>query len=204
MGTVDLNLAAELRDCLGLNRAVETGTFRGDTALSLSGVFSAVVSIELSDEWHRRASGRLRGTTVQVLRGHSVEHLPALAAERVPTLYYLDGHWSGANTAGAEDECPVIEEIHAIGAGHPNDCVIIDDARLFLSSPRPPHDPAKWPTIVEVFDALREHREGHALTVLGDQVIAVPLVAKPLIDTYGRSLEPRSTLASRVAATLRR
>jgi hypothetical protein len=101
-------------------------------------------------------------------------------------LYWLDGHWSGGPTAGAGAECPLLDEIAAIAKGHPDDCVLIDDARLFAAAPPPPHDPEQWPTLVAVFDALRSARHGAHVTMIGDVVIAVPARAKAAIDRYGR------------------
>lgn len=84
-----------------------------------------------------------------------------------------------------ENECPLLDELAAIGAGHPHDCLIIDDARLFTSAPPPPHDCAQWPTIEAIFDAMRLQRPQHMVTALSDQVIAVPSSAKCVIDAYG-------------------
>ncbi len=103
----------------------------------------------------------------------------------VASLYFLDGHWSGGGTEGVGDECPVLAELQAIGAGHPDDCFVVDDARLFTSAPPPPHDPAQWPTVAELFDAIRALRPEHVVTVLDDQVIAVPPRGKPALDAHG-------------------
>jgi hypothetical protein len=192
VGPPNAKLAAKLRDCLDLVRAVETGTWEGDTALKLSAVFREVVTIELSERFYRQASERLKARgTIRVLHGHSAQHLGPLAAQRVPTLYFLDAHWSTGATAGADEECPVLDEIRAIGPGHPNDCLVIDDARFFLSAPPAPLDPAKWPTITEIFDAIREQRPEHTVTVLADQVLAAPVRAKPILDEYGLLIAPR-------------
>jgi hypothetical protein len=61
---------------------------------------------------------------------------------------------------------PVLDEISAIGRGHCDDCLIIDDARRFLAAAPPALDMRQWPTIMEVLDALREHRPRHHLTIL--------------------------------------
>lgn len=204
MGTIDLQLATELRDQLGLERAIETGTYKGITARALSSVFGSVVTIELSRPLHERAVANLRDLpTVEAVHGHSAAVLQTLAGSDTPTLYFLDGHWSGGATEGSADECPVLDELAAIGAGNEDDCVVIDDARLFTSAPPPPHDPAQWPQIVEVFDAIRTHRPEHTVTLLSDQVIAVPQRARLVLDAYGRRVhEAALGLPSRVRGEL--
>jgi hypothetical protein len=187
MGSVPGGLVAELKGTLGLRRAVESGTYRGGGARLLAEIFEDVVTIELSEDLHHAAARELAGLrNVHALHGDSRAELRPLAAEGAPTLYWLDGHWSGGNTAGVAHECPVLDELAAIGGGHADDCVLIDDARLFAAAPPPPHDPAQWPTLIEVLDVLRFHRPEHHLTVLHDLVIAVPQAARPAVDAFGR------------------
>jgi hypothetical protein len=187
MGSISPELATALRDRLGLRRAVETGTYHGVTARILGGIFDQVVTVELSATLAASAADGLADTpNVRVVNGDSRTELGSLADPEVPTMYFLDGHWSGGPTAGADAECPVLEEIDALSSGHPNDCVFVDDARLFAAAPPPPHKAEHWPTLMEVLDALRRVRPGHHLTLLEDQVIAVPGQVKPLIDAFGR------------------
>jgi hypothetical protein len=187
VGSVAPRLAAALRDQLELRRAVETGTYHGNTARILGGIFDEVVTVELSRELAARAASALADMpSVRVVNGDSRAELGGLADRELPTLYFLDGHWSGGPTAGVNAECPVLEEIAALADGHPRDCVFVDDARLFAAAPPPPHKSEQWPTLMEVLDALRQIRPGHHLTLLDDQVIAVPTEAKPLIDAFGR------------------
>jgi hypothetical protein len=204
MGTIDLRLAADLRDQLGLQRAIETGTYRGRTARALTSVFGSVITIELSRELHERAATALGDLPqVEAMQGHSSDVLRTVVRDDTPTFYFLDGHWSRGSTEGADQECPLLDELAAIGAGHREDCVIIDDARLFTSAPPPPHDPTHWPTIAEVFDAIRAQRPDHSVTVLADQVIAVPQRAKPVIDAYGARVHAASvSLRQRVLGML--
>jgi hypothetical protein len=204
MGTIDLRLATALRDALELRRAVETGTYRGLTARALAPLFECVITIELSGSLHQRAAAALKDlANVEAIQGHSSDALSGIAQHDTPTLYFLDGHWSGGITAGSDDECPVLDELAAIGSGHPSDCLIIDDARLFTSAPPPPHDPTQWPTIAAVFDAVRLQHPHHAVTLLSDQVIAVPMRAKPVIDEYGARIQEESTgLRQRVLGVL--
>jgi hypothetical protein len=189
MGGIPIELAAALRDGLGLERAIETGTYHGGTARLLAGAFPSVTTIELSPELHEDARERLADVpAVLCVQGDSSEVLRDLVDPSIPTLYWLDGHWSGGPTAGAESECPVLAEIQHIGRGHPDDCLLIDDARLFIASPPPPHDPAQWPSLVELFDVIRESRPDVHVTVVADVVIAVPARAKPLVDRHAHAV----------------
>lgn len=200
MGSVDIQLANDLKALLDLRRAVETGTYRGRTARLLAEIFPAVVTVELSVELHARATEALRDVpSVLALQGHSAEVLRDLSDPGTPTLFYLDGHWSGGVTAGVDDECPVLSEIDAIGTGHPNDCLIIDDANLFTSAPPPPHDPRAWPTLLELFDAIRAKRPEHVVTVLANQVIAIPPSGRGAVDKYGlRVQQAQVSVAARL------
>jgi hypothetical protein len=186
VGGLSRQLAVGLRDRLGLRRGIETGTLHGGGARLMAEVFPTAVSIELSEELHAGAAEALRGVdNVRLLHGDSRAVLPTLREPAVPTLYFLDGHWSGGETAGREAECPVLDELAAIAGGHPDDCVVIDDARMFAAAPPPPHDPDAWPTLTEVLDALRRADADRHVTLLHDQVIAVPRRAKDLVDRWG-------------------
>lgn len=189
VGGVPSDLVTELQRSLSLGRAVETGTYKGTGTRILAEAFPSVVTVELSEELARSADEALRDLTrVRAVHGDSRAELPQLAAERVPTLWFLDGHWSGGQTAGQTGECPVLDEIAALGRGHADDCVVVDDARLFAAAPPPPHDPSQWPTLMEVFDALRAVHPSHHVTLLNDQVLAVPPQARPLLNAYGQQL----------------
>jgi hypothetical protein len=132
-------MASDLRAAVGLRRAVETGTYRGDTARALATVFAAVVTIELSADVHRAATAALADVpSIRAVHGLSSQMLSDVRDPQTPTLFFLDGHWSGGTTAGIEDECPVLEELEALAGGHPDECLLIDDPRLFASAPTPP------------------------------------------------------------------
>jgi hypothetical protein len=185
VGQVPRNLVAELQSKLELSRAVETGTWRGEGARRLAAVFPEVVTIELSPELHEAARHVLTTNShVRLLHGQS----PAVLRELVdgtPTLYWLDAHWSHGDTAGQDDQCPLLEEIAAISGGStPTDCILIDDARYFLATPERPLDPAQWPTIWDVFEALCFAWPDHRVTVAHDIVVAVPPQARDVADHF--------------------
>lgn len=180
IGTLPYQLAAELRDRLELERAVETGTFQGGGARELAKMFPSVVTVELSDRYFETASAALADVAnVTIEHGSS----PAVLSTLPPaaTLYWLDAHWSGLDTAGSDHPCPVLDEIVSI-APHPADCLLIDDARLFATT----SEPERWPTLVAVIDALRRARPTSHVTVLHDLVICVPVEAKDLVDEFGK------------------
>jgi hypothetical protein len=189
MGGLPTDLAIALRAELALERAIETGTYHGGSARLLSRIFPSVTTIELSPELHEDARERLADVpAVRCLQGASQDLLPELVDRSIPTLYWLDGHWSGGPTAGEESECPVIAEVEQIGNGHLDDCLLIDDARMFIASPLPPHDPAQWPSLMELFDAIRTSRPGVHVTIVGDTVIAVPMRGKDIVDRFSHAV----------------
>jgi hypothetical protein len=183
LGSLPNQLSIDLRDRLGLRRAVETGTYQGGTTVVLAGMFDSVVTVERSDEFYDRARVVLGDlANVKQLKGHSAEVLRSLDSADGGTLYWLDAHWSGGDTAGSDDPCPLLGELDAIGAGDPRDCVLIDDAREFASPPG-----EGWPDLVDVIEALRRLRPGHHVTVVHDLVIAVPADAREIVDAFGRA-----------------
>jgi hypothetical protein len=183
MGSFPKQLAADLRDRLGIRRVVETGTYTGATTRALGGMFESVITIERSDEYYERARQVLGSlANVQQVHGHSGEELAAIAPANTPTLYWLDAHWSGGDTAGSDDPVPLMRELDAIGAGDPRDCILIDDARDFATSPDP-----RWPSLVAILDKVREHKPEDHVTVIHDLIIAVPHEAKDIVDEFGRA-----------------
>lgn len=194
MSSVPVNLATELQQKLALNRAVETGTYLGDGARKLVRIFPSVITIELSDELFERTRSALGDEpAIEALHGDSRVLLSGLVNPKVATLFFLDGHWSGGYTAGGDAECPVLDELAALHGGNPNDCLVIDDARLFTAAPPPPHDPSHWPTLIEVFDAIRGGWPRHHVTLLADQVIAVPQAGIEPVNRYGREVTDRES-----------
>ncbi len=204
-------LTRDLATALGLRAAVETGTYQGYSARVLAEIFATVHTIELSPELAATARETLRDVeNVTVHQGSSTDLLGSIVRSATgPHFYWLDGHWSGGLTAGAENECPVIEEIGIIDGGEyaADSAILVDDARLFLLPPPPPHDREQWPPLTELVDALREKHDRY-VTVLEDVVVAVPLSARRLVEDYGMSFEMPTRMerrpASRLLARLRR
>jgi hypothetical protein len=181
MGTIPAPLVRSLKRRLGLVRAVETGTWVGGGALLLSDAFDEVTTIEVSPEVAARAREILAREPVTVLEGDSRRLLqPSIE----PTFYFLDAHWCGGITGGADAECPVLEELDAIAGGSRDDVIVIDDAKLFVEPPPPPHRVDDWPTLAVVEERLARHWPGHRVVVAHDQIVAVPQRAADLVEDW--------------------
>lgn len=189
MGTVPPQLVADLRFRLGIMRAVETGTFHGDGAATLAAVFPEVVTIELSPELHAAARHRFQADDrVHPVQGESGAELPRYVTPDVPTLYFLDAHWCGGMTAGESVDCAIREELDGLAGGNENDCLVIDDARIFEHGPPPPRDPSRWPSLPELISLIHRIHPHHYVTVVDDQVVAVPPRGRRIVEAWEQSV----------------
>lgn len=206
MPSITADLIRRITAATPLERGIETGAYLGDGLKQLAVLLQEAISIELSPKYAHAASVAVRGLpNARVIEGHSVDVIPTLVDGDKPTLWFLDGHWSAGDTAGADAPCPLLGEIDAMAGGHRDDVVIIDDARLLCSSPPPPHRPGSWPTLIEVLDAVRALHPNHHVTLLNDQVLAVPFHVRYALDGYA-ALHPadRPVTASPWRAVVRR
>lgn len=105
--------------CGSFATAVETGTFRGDSALALAGAFGSCITIERQPNLAERARERFlqSGAAIEVITGSSRDLLSEVCQSlKGPAFFWLDGHWSGGETAGKDDPCPLLAELHAINS----------------------------------------------------------------------------------------
>lgn len=186
--TLDQSLVRELRRHLHCTRFVETGTFRGDSLEIAQALFAHCLSIELSPEYHEAARQRFaHAPHVNVLLGDSPAVLRAQRAVFTgeSTLFWLDAHWCAAeNTAGEKSQCPLLDELDAVGPLHPRSAILIDDARLFLSAPPKPHEISAWPGLDAVLRALHRLSHRHALVCFNDVLVFVPADILPALRPY--------------------
>ncbi|MBF0420166.1 MAG: hypothetical protein HQL78_08380 [Magnetococcales bacterium] len=112
-----------------------------------------VTSIELDAGYFIAAKTRFAHyKNVQLLHGDS-GHLMTYIIEALskPTLFWLDGHYSGGNTGKGKFDTPVSEELQAILKSPVNGHVIlIDDARCFDGT----HD---YPYLDKLLETIREN-----------------------------------------------
>jgi hypothetical protein len=129
-----------------LTAFIETGTYEGEMVEAVKTSFRAIYSVELDSALFERSKSRFAlDEHITILRGDSSEILPQLLPElRVPSLFWLDAHYSRGITARGELETPIMRELESIlhhdVSGH---VILIDDVRCFTGE----HD---YPTVKEV------------------------------------------------------
>lgn len=156
MGIVNFGIPEQetrwLKEKMNLTTVVEGGTYKGGTAKNLSKEFINVYTIEKSDVMFEKAKQNIGSIqNITQLRGDTRDHLPSLISQNDNILFWLDAHWSGGDTYGEEDECPLLQELEIIfSSAMKNYAILIDDARLFLAPPPLPHKVKNWPGIKQV------------------------------------------------------
>lgn len=183
-----------LRHHFDINTFVETGTFHGNTAAWASQHFRRVITIERSESLHRRLTETPdRRENVTYLLGDSrsrlAEILPSLDGR---ALLWLDSHWCGGETAGATEECPLLEEIDVLRRSREDPFVLVDDARLFLKPPPPPHAAEQWPDIQGVLKAFDHTLPGGYVAIEDDVIVRVPAFAKQPLVEFFRTQRPQA------------
>lgn len=189
--SLDPRLVASLQGVLPLSILIETGTFKGDTVAEFESCFNKIVSIELSNELWTDATKRFeQHQHVQILQGSSSDKLLKLSSElqNVGVLYWLDAHWCVASdTAGELSQCPLLEELSAIGKLNNESVVLIDDARLFLAPPLAPHEISQWPSFYQIVSCLLSMSNEHELMVVNDVIVFFPTKAKVAMEIYAQT-----------------
>jgi hypothetical protein len=152
-------------------------------------MFDKVYTVEFSKELFENTRRRLESlSNVSRYLGNSPDVIaklvPQLANQSV--LYWLDAHWCGTDTGGKEHECPLIQELHAIGRLNHQSVVLVDDARLFLAPPPEPHDSSHWPLLDELVEKLRSLNNYHRLWVIKDVLIFAPASVGEAMVEYSR------------------
>jgi len=112
---------------------VETGTYKGDTTNDCKDFFEELYSIELSHDLYVAAAERFAGINkIHILEGNSGDLMPMIMEKATkPTLFWLDAHYSGGETARGPEDSPVVRELQFIFASKLKHCILIDDARCF-------------------------------------------------------------------------
>ncbi len=147
--------------------AVETGTYKGETTEVLAHFSDFVTTIEADLGYFQRSTQSLkRHNNVSILHGDSSELLKSsLPKSETNCLMWLDAHYSGGNTAGIHNHCPLMSELqHILHSRKPSNTVIlIDDSRGLIGK-------SGWPLLSDLIDLL--NKSGFSSMILDDVLIA--------------------------------
>lgn len=120
---------------------IETGTCYGDMIEAMKNEFESFYSIELSELFYRKSAIRFRSNrNIHILQGDSGIILGEIMAKiDKPSLFWLDGHYSGGDTAKGECETPIYKELeHIFNGSVLSHVILVDDARFFGTNPAYP------------------------------------------------------------------
>jgi hypothetical protein len=154
-----------------LRTLVETGTYLGDMVDALKGDFERIISIELSPMLHEKARHRFANEgNIELVQGDSGSAMRTIMKQlTMPTLFWLDGHYSGDITARGQLDTPVLHELEHIfsGASPDRHVILIDDARCFGTEP-------SYPNLAELSALVHRHCPTASFTVEDDIVRIAP------------------------------
>lgn len=154
----------EYADRFKLRNLVETGTYHGDMVEAVRDRFDRIVSVEVDATLHKEACRRFRSfSQITLLHGDSGSVLKDVVPRLDhPSLFWLDGHYSGAGTGKGLLNTPVERELRHIFLGSVIDHVIlIDDARDFGGQ-------ADYPDLDRLREFVRHYRPDWTFEVRDD------------------------------------
>jgi len=166
--------------------AVETGTFRGDSALRFADIFGSCTTIERSVALGERARNRFAtDARITLLIGNSRELLPiALPKAEQPCFIWLDAHGVYDCTSADSEENPLLAELDSVTQDRQprNTIIAIDDARGMGTQPG-------WPSVGSICEQLVAR--GYDIIFLDDILLAYdPAVS---LDSYSLYRSGRQT-----------
>jgi hypothetical protein len=149
---------------------VETGTYLGDTPWQLRNHFDHLWTIEVYPPLAQLARQRFaKVKNVTTVEGDSEQALRNIVQSlNNPTLFWLDGHYSGESTGMGKNFCPIFSELTCIfeEMSHPF-VICIDDARLFGSE-------VGYPTLDELAKFLKTISNPSISWIENDMIFVVP------------------------------
>lgn len=192
MGAINFSLDPQLVEfltgVLPLKLFVETGTFKGDSLRIAQRFFPECHSVELSDALYKEVSEAFCGQPgIHLHHGASPAVLGTMRERlaQTPALFWLDAHWCVAdNTAGSDSQSPLLQELDAIGALHPQSVLLIDDARLYLCPPPKPHRLSDWPDFHAIVQRLLAMSRTHRLMICNDVIVFHPQEIERLLAEH--------------------
>lgn len=183
----------KLQNTYSIKKFIETGTYYGKTAYWASRHFDSVTTIEYSEQIYKKVTQKYAHIkNIEFRFGHTTSQLKELLLIlEEPAIFWLDAHWSGGETYGKDDECPLVKEINLINQSEIEHFILIDDARLFMAPPPLPHKIDNWPNLSEVLITINSARDRYVV-IIDDVIISVPVFAKLVFAQYCQNIATRS------------
>ncbi len=166
---VKQEVVRKFQEDFAIKTLVETGTFRGEMVYAQRNRFNTIISIELSEQLHLTAVKRLKDLkNVTLIRGDSAEVLEKVVGElREPAIFWLDGHYSGFETAKGDLNTPINKEMNIILGSEQKHILLIDDARLFTGE-------NDYPAIQQIRDKVDSIKKNYQFAVEDDIIRIYP------------------------------
>lgn len=155
-----------------IHTLIETGTFRGDMIAAVKDLFHKIYSIELGERLYAEAKKRFDADKqINIIKGDSGDKLSQVMQKITePCVFWLDGHYSGGDTACGKRESPVLQELQAIFA-HPlkSHIILIDDARCFDDSNIHARK-ERWPSLDDIRNIVEQQPEEWTFEIKDDVI----------------------------------
>jgi hypothetical protein len=119
---------------------VESGTNSGETLEKLYNEFETLHTIELDQKYYEKFDKIIEEKNYEKIINHfgdTIDILPLILQKCIESkdksVFWLDGHWSGGDTALGIESCPLFKECVSINNFYQPDSaiIVIDDYRLF-------------------------------------------------------------------------
>lgn len=165
---VKVKTVNKYRTLTGFTTFVESGTFMGDMIASQLNNFDSIYSIELSEKYWNDAKVKFKNEShVVLLHGDSGKVLKSLIQQiKESSVFWLDGHYSGGDTAKGEKMCPIFEELKGIFNSDLSHCLLIDDARLFNGT-------EDYPTLEDLKGFVLKNKPNAKFSIESDTIIVL-------------------------------
>lgn len=175
-----VDFAIALRDICHVQTFIETGTYKGDTAVAVAPLFNLVYTIEGVKARYKLANGRKDlPKNVRVLFGASHTKLK-YALKQVgdePCLIYHDAHWTHCGYPIEDDPlqeplhpCPLLQELDVIDMSVPH-VILIDDVHFFTHPPKGRGPVEAWPSLEQIVCRLTDR----FVFINSGQLVGVPV-----------------------------